>query len=193
MLTERLAAAFAYALELHQNQYRKGSEIPYISHLMGVCALVLEGGGDEDQAVAALLHDAVEDQGGMATLDEIRARFGGRVAYIVEMCSDAYGIPKPPWQERKNGYLEHLERAPDEVLLVSLADKIHNARTILEDLRREGNRTFARFKGGRTGTLWYYRSLAEVFTRRYASVLLPEFLRLVEEMERLSAELGEAG
>jgi (p)ppGpp synthase/HD superfamily hydrolase len=186
----RLSAAFDYACALHHNQMRKGTRVPYLTHLMSVCALVLEAGGDEDQAVAALLHDAVEDQGGLATLNEIRSRFGERVARIVDGCTDAYGSPKPPWNERKQRYLDHLQGLPTDILLVSLADKVHNARTIVADLRREGPRTLDRFNGGREGTLWYYRSLVEAFAGQSTGFLGGELARLVDEIERLAALPG---
>jgi (p)ppGpp synthase/HD superfamily hydrolase len=141
-LTKRFEEALVYAARLHLYQKRKGTQVPYISHLMSVAALVLEDGGDEDEAVAGLLHDAAEDQGGQSTLDEVRRRFGDKVAYIVKSCSDAFESPKPPWRERKEGYLEHLRSAPPEVRRVSLADKIHNARSILISLKKDGSKVW---------------------------------------------------
>ncbi|MCJ7717202.1 MAG: HD domain-containing protein, partial [Anaerolineales bacterium] len=137
-LTDRYASAFAMAFELHQAQRRKGSQTPYIAHLISVSALVLEYGGSENQAIAALLHDAVEDQGGFDTFQRIKDSFGDDVARIVDGCTGAYEIPKPPWKERKSAYLEKLREAPDDILLVSLSDKVHNARSILQDLQTEG-------------------------------------------------------
>ena len=183
-LTPRFEDALLYATRLHANQRRKSSNIPYISHLLSVTALVLEAGGDEDQAIAALLHDAVEDQGGLQTLDEIRGRFGERVAGIVAECSDSFITPKPPWRERKERYLEHLKIASPDARLVSLADKVHNARSILYDLRRTGEATWNRFKGGKVGTLWYYRSVSEVLRPIEPSLLLDELDRLVLELEQ---------
>lgn len=187
MLTGRFKAALDYAFELHAHQKRKSTQIPYISHLLGVTSLVLEDSGDEDEAIAALLHDAVEDQGGMPILDEIRARFGERVAQIVDGLTDAYGFPKPPWRERKELYLEHLKSADPAVRRVSLADKLHNARSILASLQTIGPSTWNRFNGGREGTLWYYRSLVEIFQQGEPSFMVTELARVVAEIERLAS------
>ena len=148
-LTPRFEEALIFAVQLHAHQTRKNSQTPYIAHLMSVAALVLEAGCDEDTAIAALLHDAVEDQGGYKTLEEIRHRFGERVADIVNSCSDAYTIPKPPWRTRKETYLAHLSDATPAAQLVSLADKLHNARSILRDLRTESQQVWEKFKGGK--------------------------------------------
>jgi (p)ppGpp synthase/HD superfamily hydrolase len=188
MLTNRFEGALLYATRLHAHQTRKGSRVPYISHLLGVTALVLEDGGDEDQAIAALLHDAVEDQGGPATLEEIRSRFGEHVAAIVEGCTDAFTSPKPPWRQRKEAYLAHLRQAGPDVRRVSLADKLHNARTILVDLRRNGEGVWWRFNGGKTGTLWYYHSLVEVFRETDRSPMVAELVSVLAEIEKLSGE-----
>lgn len=161
--SERFENAFVYAYQLHARQTRKGGDVPYISHLMAVCGLVMEHGGDEDQAIAALLHDAVEDQGGQPTADEIERRFGSNVRRIVEGCTDTDQTPKPPWRKRKEDYIAHLRNAPLEVRLVSCCDKIHNARTILTDFRKEGEGVWSRFQVGPEQHLWYYRSLIEVF------------------------------
>ncbi|RPI33332.1 MAG: HD domain-containing protein [Chloroflexota bacterium] len=189
-LTARFHDALVFAARLHAGQNRKQTRVPYIAHLLGVTALVLEDGGDEDQAVAALLHDAVEDQGGLKTLEEIRSRFGDRVATIVDACTDTYQTPKPPWQQRKEQYIERLRHEPPEVLRVSLADKLHNARTILADLHKEGEQIWSRFKGGKEGTLWYYRTLVDVFHDRSNSFMAGELVRVVAEIERLSGEAG---
>ncbi len=186
MLGARFEAALVYAAQLHRQQVRKGSQTPYLAHLLAVTALVLEAGGDEDEAIAALLHDAVEDQGGYQTLDEIRERFGARVADIVAACSDAFVTPKPPWRERKEAYLAHLKDAPPEVRRVSLADKLHNARALLRDYRRDGEATFARFNGGREGTLWYYRSLVEVFQGTGDDDQTQELARVVATLHDLA-------
>lgn len=185
-LTERFQDAFGFAATLHARQKRKGTDIPYLSHLMGVTALVLENGGDEDQAIAALLHDAVEDQGGLKTLEEIRQRFGQHVAEIVDGCTDAYTIPKPPWKQRKQDYLTHLHQASPEIVRVSLADKLHNARSISADLQRYGVSTWRRFNGGREGTLWYYHSLVDIFVKRSSSPMVAELQRAVEAIEAFS-------
>lgn len=166
MLGERFDAALLLASDLHRQQVRKESGVPYVSHLLAVCALALEFGADEDQAIAALLHDAVEDQGGLDTAARIRTRFGDRVAELVLALTDAVVVPKPPWRERKEVYLRHLAAAPAEVLLVSCCDKIHNARSIVLDHAQAGHALWSRFSGGRDGTLWYYRELAAVFAER---------------------------
>ena len=186
MLTDRFKQAFNYAFELHLHQKRKGSQIPYISHLLGVTSLVLEDGGDEDEAIAALLHDAVEDQGGAPILAEIRSCFGERVAQIVDGLTDAYGAPKPPWRERKELYLAHLRNADPAVRRVSLADKLHNARSILANLHTIGDATWKRFNGGREGTLWYYRTLVEIFQQGEPTFMTFELARVVAEIERLA-------
>ena len=185
-LGPRFEEALGYAFRLHAHQNRKGKSTPYIAHLLSVTALVLEAGGDEDQAIAALLHDAVEDQGGLARLEEIRDHFGPRVAAIVEGCTDSFTTPKPPWQQRKEAYLKHLKTAPRDVLLVSLADKLHNARSILTDLRKEGEQTWERFRGGKQGSLWYYRSLVTIFQERFPGSMADELSRVVDRIEVFS-------
>jgi (p)ppGpp synthase/HD superfamily hydrolase len=147
---------------------------------------VLEDGGDEDEAIAALLHDAVEDQGGQKTLTAIRARFGERVARIVEGCTDADTTPKPPWRERKERSIVHLRHAPADVRRVSLADKLHDARAILRDLRARGDALWSRFNSGKTGTLWYYRTLATVFEETHSGPNADELARVVAEIESLA-------
>ena len=179
MLTDRFDEALAYASRLHRAQMRKGTSIPYVSHLMSVCALVLEHGGTEDQAIAALLHDAAEDQGGAQTLAEIDGRFGKAVAAIVADCTDSWVEPKPPWRARKEAYLAALPHKPPASLLVSLADKTHNARAILADYRVIGPAIWDRFTGGRDGTLWYYGALREVFDVACPGPLAAELGRVV--------------
>src|SRR5919202_957739 len=151
-LTRRFEEALTFAARLHSAQVRKGTTVPYVSHLLAVAAVALEHGADEDEAIAALLHDAVEDQGGAATREEIRRRFGDRVAEIVDGCTDAETTPKPPWRERKERYVSHIASAPPSVRLVSAADKLHNARSILADLRTCGEGVWDRFRGGKEGT-----------------------------------------
>lgn len=186
----RLETALAYAARLHAGQTRKGGEeIPYIAHLLGVCSLTLEAGGDEDQAIAALLHDAAEDQGGRETLEEICGRFGDRVASIVEACTDTFEDPKPAWRRRKERYLEHLESVPPEALLVACADKLYNARAILQDHRRLGDEVFERFRAGKEATLWYYRSVAEALSSSgLESWLVDELALAVAELDRAARE-----
>jgi (p)ppGpp synthase/HD superfamily hydrolase len=189
-LNTRFEEALIFTARLHDGQKRKGKDLPYISHLLAVAALVFEASGDDDEVIAALLHDAVEDQGGIETLQEIRRRFGERVAMIVEGCSDSFSTPKPPWLERKASYLLHLSSASTEVRRVSLADKLHNARTILSDLEEHGDATWSRFNGGRQGTLWYYQSLVEIFQESEAGFMLREFNRVVQEIQRISESGG---
>ncbi len=182
----RFLLAFQFAAEKHAGQTRKASTIPYIAHLMGVASLVLEAGGDEDLAVAALLHDVVEDCGGAPMLKEVRRRFGKRVAHIVDGCTDADTDPKPPWRERKENYLRHLKKADAGTRLVSAADKLNNIRSILADYREIGESVWARFNGGRDGTLWYYRALRDEFSRRKGNRLIREYERAVRELEALT-------
>jgi (p)ppGpp synthase/HD superfamily hydrolase len=191
-LSRRFEAALLLATRLHATQTRKGGRIPYVSHLLGVASLALEHGADEDVAVAALLHDAVEDRGGRPTLARIRRRFGARVAEIVEGCTDTDTVPKPEWRTRKERYLGHLDTASAEVRLVSACDKLHNARAILADYRVHGEALWKRFKGGRDGTLWYYRSLVQAFRRHGVTPLVAELARVVAEVDELAAARGAA-
>lgn len=184
MLGPRFDDALAFASELHRTQQRKSTEIPYVSHVLGVASLVLEDGGSDDEAIAALLHDAVEDQGGAPTLELIRQRFGDTVAAIVAGCSDTDQDPKPPWRARKEAYLAHLEDTGESVLRVSLADKLHNARAIARDRRTHGDAVWSRFTAGRDEQLWYYRALLEVFKRRSSSPMVNELEAAVVELTR---------
>jgi len=170
---------------LHSHQVRKGTRTPYLAHLMGVCALVLEDGGSEDEAIGALLHDAIEDHPHQGrTRVEIGERFGSAVLTIVMGCSDADAHPKPPWRERKERYLAHLRHAPNSVLRVSTADKLHNARAIVADRARIGDRVWARFTTGRDETLWYYGALARSLGELYPGPLSDELRREVERLAR---------
>jgi (p)ppGpp synthase/HD superfamily hydrolase len=186
MLTDRFERGVAYAIDLHRSQVRKATSIPYVAHLLAVCGLVLEDGGTEDEAIAALLHDGPEDQGGEAVLDAIRDRFGAWVAEMVEGLSDAMPAPdeaKAPWRSRKESYLRHLREASGSVLRISLADKLHNARSILLDLRAAGEGVWDRFNAGRTEQAWYYGELLAIFERRLPeSRNLPELRRVVREL-----------
>ena len=184
-VSPRFEHALQYAASLHAGQERKGTNVPYVAHLMSVAALVLEDGGDEDEAIAALLHDAVEDQGGQPTLEQIRQRFGQRVAGIVEGCTDRDTSPKPPWRQRKEQYLAYLRHTSAEVRRVSSADKLHNARAILADFRQVGDALWQRFQGDKEGTLWYYRSLVTVFREAGSGLIVEELDRVVTELERL--------
>jgi len=190
-LGRRFDEALLFASKKHGGQTRKGTDVPYIAHLMGVASLVLDAGGDEGMAMAALLHDVVEDCGGASMLDEIRRRFGSRVAHIVDGCTDAYTSPKPPWRERKEQYLKRLATEDSDTRLVSAADKLHNARAILTDYRESGESTWERFTGKREGTLWYYRQLVKEFSRGKGNRLSNEMERVVSELEKLAARNGD--
>jgi len=183
-----LRRAFRYAAEKHAGQTRKQTAVPYLSHLMAVASLVLEAGGDEDMAIAALLHDVVEDCGGMPRLREIRKKFGARVAKIVEGCTDSFGEPKPEWIERKKDYLREVKRADRETRLVSASDKLHNVRTILADYRADGEAIWTRFNGKKEGTLWYYRALSDEYRRRKPNRITRELDLAVAELERAVSE-----
>lgn len=191
-LGERFGAALQMAHRLHRHQLRKGTRVPYLSHLLAVASLVLEAGGDEDQAIAALLHDAAEDQGGELILSEIEEQFGARVAGYVEACSDTLTSPKPPWRERKERYLARLAAEEGAARLISLADKLHNARSILADLRRVGAQAWQRFNGGREGTLWYYRSLCILFLQSDDTGMAKELQRVLAEIEFTDSQHEEA-
>ena len=186
--TTRFEAALTYATHLHRDQTRKGTDIPYVGHLLGVASLVIEDGGSEDEAIAGLLHDAVEDQGGAPRLEDIRTRFGEGVAAIVAGCTDADTTPKPPWRQRKEAYLAHLREATADVLRVSAADKLYNARAILADYRALGEALWPRFSEGRDEILWYYRSLVAIFLERGPTRLAGELARAVAELNRLTDE-----
>ena len=183
---ENFERALVYAARLHGDQYRKGTGVPYVTHLLAVAAIVGENGGTEDEVVAALLHDAPEDQGGEARLEEIRDRFGETVAGIVAGCTDTYEDPKPPWRERKERYLAHLATAPNPVRRVSAADKLHNARSVLADYRALGEGLWERFNGGREGTRWYYRTVVESLGNEGGDPIVEELDRVVSELERLA-------
>ena len=185
-LSHRFAEALGYAARLHIGQTRKGKDQPYVGHLLAVAAIVIQHGGDEEEAIAALLHDAVEDQGGLPRLNEIRRKFGARVARIVDGCTDAYTDPKPPWKQRKLAYIERVAHEPAGVRLVSAADKLANAREILSDFRLEGDQVFCRFTADKENTLWYYRTLVEVFREADSNPLIEELDRVVTELETLA-------
>jgi (p)ppGpp synthase/HD superfamily hydrolase len=186
-LDSRFATALSFAAELHRDHYRKGTAIPYVSHLLGVASLALEHGADQDETIAALLHDAQEDRGGKATTATIAVLFGDHVAAIVGACSDSEESEnKAPWKERKEAYLQHLETAGASVRLVSACDKVHNARSILADLRTVGGDLWPRFKGGKEGSLWYYHSLYEEFKKGGPMALADELGRVLAEIERLA-------
>ncbi len=185
-LSTRFEEVLVFATQLHAGQTRKGTTIPYISHLLAVTAIVLEHGGNEDEAIAALLHDSIEDQGGTSTREEIRRHFGDKVVEIINGCTDSDVMPKPPWRERKEAYIAHISVASAPVRLVSAADKLHNARTVLEDYRIVGEALWKRFNGGKEGTLWYYRAAVDALRKSGTSPLIEELDRVVSEIECLA-------
>lgn len=183
-LGERFEEALAWASVLHRRQARKGPPVPYVAHLLAVCSLVLEAGGDEEEAIAALLHDAVEDQGGAPRLAEIRSRFGDRVAEIVDGCTDSYEIPKLPWRGRKEAFIRSLAEASDSVLLVVAADKLHNAQSTVEGLRVEGASAWERFRG-KDRAVWYYKQVTDAIERRGGGSLARRLRDTVNLLESL--------
>jgi hypothetical protein len=200
-LSRRFERALVYANQVHRGQIRKGTSIPYITHPLAVCALVLEDGGSEAEAIAALLHDAAEDQGGKAELKRIRRRFGRKVARIVEGCSEPSKLKgkDPGWKKRKKRALAHLAAEDDpRVLRVMLADKLHNARTILDDIRQVGDHVWDRFNAGRDDQLWYYRRCVDAFRSRahawplFESPMVAELERTVRDLERVATAPGRA-
>jgi (p)ppGpp synthase/HD superfamily hydrolase len=192
-LGERFEEALAYAAQLHAAQTRKASGTPYIAHLLGVAALVLESGAEEDEAIAALLHDAIEDQGGAVVREEIHQRFGDRVAAIVDACSDAETLPKPPWRERKECFLASLHQAEPAVLRVVAADKLHNVHSLLRAYRQQGEGLWVHFRGGKEGTLWYHQEAARILSARGEGWLFEELADAVEELLRATAEIEALG
>ena len=193
ILSKRFHSAFVLASLLHGNQRRKGSGTPYIAHLMAVCSLVLEAGGSENQGIAALLHDAVEDQGGAPMLNAIREEFGDEVADIVAGCTDTDEQHKPSWRPRKERFLARVPDMPYDVRLVVTADKLHNVRSILADYRQHGEELWPRFTGDKEGTLWYYATMTRLLMENLESG--ETHLRsMTEELQRTVAELvGLAG
>jgi len=188
-LTVQFDKALTLATRLHRTQTRKGTAIPYIAHLLGMVSIALDHGANEGEAIAALLHDAVEDQGGEKTWNRIRRHFGSTVADIVWGCSDTDEVPKPPWRTRKEAYIKHVACASPSIQLVSASDKLHNAGAILSDYRWVGDTLWARFAGGKDGTLWYYRALVEAFQRSGMNRQLVADLDLtVTDIERLASK-----
>jgi (p)ppGpp synthase/HD superfamily hydrolase len=188
MLTSRFTDALTYAAELHAAQRRKVSGEPYLAHLLGAASIVLDYGGGESEAIAALLHDAVEDQGGPAARDAILRRFGPVVVEIIDGCTDTDATPKPPWRERKEVYLERLREATPAIRLVVAADKLHNLRSLARELRRQSNAIWTHFKGGREGTIWYHRSVVEILRVGGDCSIVEELSRTLDEVERLSSD-----
>ena len=186
-LTGQFAKAMVYAERKHHNQVRKGGDIPYVGHLLSVAGLVINDNGSEAQAVAALLHDAVEDQGGAPTFEEIKAQFGDEVARIVDECSDTDKTPKPPWRERKQDYINHLAEVGEDTLLVSVADKLDNARSMLRDYHEHGPALWQRFnRKNPDDHLWYYGGLLDAYRARgLNSWMVDELGRVVDELKKL--------
>ena len=185
-LSPKFEEALIYATRVHGGQLRKKTRIPYIGHLLGVTAIAMEYGANETEAIGALLHDAVEDCGGPPRQREIEEIFGKDVGEIVAGCTDTDQTPKPPWRERKEKYIAHLEMASPSTRLVSGSDKLHNARAILHNLREDGDEIWTRFNGGKEGTLWYYRSLVIALRRHGDNALIDELDRVVTEIEKLA-------
>jgi len=183
-LGSRLDEAFSYARQVHDGQTRKGTDAPYIGHLIGVASIVLDDGGSEDEAIAALLHDAAEDRGGRERLEDIRERFGPAVAQIVEDCTDSWETPKPPWAERKQAYVKHARALPPSSLRVSAADKVHNAYAILRDLRNIGEDVWARFNAPPDDVVAYYEGLVRAFREAGGGRLVDELDRIVRGIRR---------
>jgi (p)ppGpp synthase/HD superfamily hydrolase len=183
MLGDRFEQALLLAARLHRHQRRKGLPVPYVAHLLSVAALVLEDGGDEDEAIAALLHDAVEDQGGAATRDLIGQQFGDRVVAIIEGCTESDQQPKPPWRERKELHLAKLAGASPAVCRVTLADKLHNARSLLADYQTLGEALWGRFGGGREGTIWYYQQMVACLQPQVSGVLMQSLSQAVQQLQ----------
>jgi (p)ppGpp synthase/HD superfamily hydrolase len=176
-LTDRFAEALTFAEGLHRTQTRKGNDIPYVAHLMAVCATVLEWGGDEDTAIAALLHDAVEDQGGLETLELIRAKYGERVAGVVLACTDSISTDpaaKAPWEERKRAHIAKLAAVGPDVALVTAADKLHNVTAMIRDVRRQGPATLLRFNAQPERLVWYFTAIAEALEPHTAAAPIDE-------------------
>lgn len=191
LLTARFDEALAFTSQVHRLQNRKGGAVPYIAHLLAVTALVLEYGGDEDTAIAALLHDTVEDQGGLPMLERVRAAFGARIAAIVMEVSDNEGDPKPPWQQRKQDFIDSIPRLSPEARLIALADKLHNVRSTIAEFRRVGEIVWTRFQGRRDGTLWYYREVLSALQSNLQITdepLLQELTRAITELFTLANE-----
>jgi (p)ppGpp synthase/HD superfamily hydrolase len=183
-LTPQFEAALVYATQLHAQQRRKVTHTPYIAHLLSVTALVLEDGGSEEEAIAALLHDAVEDQGGATTRAEIHRRFGSNVTAIIDGCTEPEQIPSMTWKEHKQLYLEQLRHGSPQVRRVALADKLHNARTLLINWRLAGESIWSEFRGGKENVLWLHEALLELFHQKSNSWM-------VEELEQVIKELGQ--
>jgi (p)ppGpp synthase/HD superfamily hydrolase len=185
-LSPKFEKALVYATRIHGGQLRKKTRIPYVAHILGVTSIALEYGASETEAIGALLHDAVEDCGGAKRLRDIERKFGKAVAKIVDGCTDTDQTPKPPWLQRKKAYIAHVRHASQGTQLVSASDKLHNVRATLMAYRQDGENLWRRFKGGKQGTLWYYRALVNAFTGKRVMPLVQEIDRVLTELERLA-------
>jgi len=185
-LSSKFDRALLYAAKLHRGKLRKKTKIPDIAHLLGVTAIALEYGANQTEAIAALLHDAVEDAGGRKRLNDIRRKFGHAVAKIVDGCSDSYAEPKPSWLDRKKEYVALVRRASISTKLVSASDKLQNVRSLLRNYREGGGQLWQRYDSGKEGALWYYRALVKAFTGKRIRPLVQELDRAVSELESLA-------
>lgn len=182
LLSERFEEALGFAAKLHVRQIRKGSGIPYISHLLSVAALVMEDHGSEDEVIAALLHDAVEDQGGFETREKILQKFGPEVCALVDAVTDSEGSPKPPWQERKERLLRQMENASEGAMRICTADKLHNVRTLVADVKRRGDEAWEPFQKDRDENVWFFTAFVETIKKRFSSPMLDELQSLIEQL-----------
>ncbi len=187
-LSERFSEALLLACRWHADQRRKLSGTPYVAHLLRVAGIVLEAGGSEDEAIAALLHDAIEDQGGALARAAIHRRFGRNVARIVEQCSDSDRVPKPPWRRRKEAFIERLPTVSPSARLVTAADKLDNVCGLIEGHQEQGEQIWRHFHGGCDGTLWYYRAVADVLRRGAPHPLVDRLHRAVTRLESLAGD-----
>ncbi|MGJ4733669.1 HD domain-containing protein [Leptospira levettii] len=190
-LGKKFNEALVFASELHAEQRRKGTEIPYITHLLAVASIIGECGGTEVEVIAGLLHDSIEDQGGQKTFEIIKQKFGIGVAEIVLECSDTDIVPKPPWKERKTAYLNHLKESKNQsVILVSCADKLHNLRSIKSDLSEIGELVWNRFSAPKEETIWYYRELLKIYKMKNApkrlTIEMDEIIGFIEKQIPIS-------
>ena len=190
--SSRIVDAFAFAHEIHAEHTRKGSGVPYITHVMAVAAIVGEHGGDEDMFIAALLHDAVEDGDGYKTLAEVHNRFGKRASDMVEACSDAFEKPKPKWRVRKEKFIESIRTASPEVRLIVAADKLHNICATIGDYSVLGESVWERFTGRRDGTLWYYAAISEALAEGWEHPLVDDLIATVEELHRMASPTAQS-
>lgn len=184
-ITDRFGEAVRWAAELHQGQVRKATGVPYLSHLLAVCSIVLDHGGSESEAIAAVLHDAIEDT--TATRADIEERFGPSVAAMVDACSDSESKPKPPWRERKQAHLDALRQmgADRSTLLVVAADKLHNARSVIDDHRHLGDAMWDRFNAGPDDQVWYYRSVSDIIAAQLGGTIAEDLSATIDQLDEI--------